>query len=59
LPNDFRQVSRAVNLGTALSRGGNDQLVSKFRTMAEQIAGVRREGSAKRGTILGLFSSKR
>jgi pilus assembly protein CpaE len=59
LPNDYRQVSRAVNLGTALSRGGNDQLVSRFRAMAEEIAGVRREGSAKRGTILGLFSSKR
>jgi pilus assembly protein CpaE len=58
LPNDFRQVSKAVNMGMALSRGHNDQLVSRFREMAEQIAGVRREGSGKRGTILGLFSSK-
>jgi Flp pilus assembly CpaE family ATPase len=58
LPNDFRQVSKAVNMGTALSRGPNDQLVSGYCHMAEQIAGVRREGSGKRGKILGLFSSK-
>ncbi|MGD1157186.1 MAG: hypothetical protein ABSA41_15325 [Terriglobia bacterium] len=58
LPNDFRQVSKAVNMGTALSHGHNDQLVSRLRTMAEQIAGVRRESAGKRGTILGLFSSK-
>jgi pilus assembly protein CpaE len=55
LPNDFRQVSKAVNMGTALSHGHNDQLVSRLRTMAEQIAGVRRESAGKRGTILGLF----
>jgi Flp pilus assembly CpaE family ATPase len=58
LPNDFKQVSKAVNMGTALSRGHNDQLVSKFRNMAEQIAGVRPESAGKHGTILSLFSSK-
>ena len=41
LPNDFKQVSRAVNMGAELARGQNDQLVQKFRSMAEQIAGVR------------------
>ena len=41
LPNDFKQVSRAVNMGAELARGQNDQLVQKFRSMAEQITGVR------------------
>ena len=47
LPNDFKQVSRAVNMGTELARGQNDQLVQKFRSMAEQITGVRRERHGK------------
>jgi Flp pilus assembly CpaE family ATPase len=55
LPNDFKQVSRAVNLGIELSRGQNDQLMQKFRHMAEQISGVRREDVEKRGSFLGLF----
>jgi Flp pilus assembly CpaE family ATPase len=55
LPNDFKQVSRAVNLGTELSPGQNNQLVQKFRHMAEQISGVRRDGVEKRESILGLF----
>ena len=59
LPNDYRQVSKAVNMGTALSRGQNDQLVQKFRSMAEEIAGIPREAPGKRGSILGLFSSKK
>jgi pilus assembly protein CpaE len=58
LPNDFRQVSRAVNMGTALSREDNDQLVQRFRGMAEQIAGIPRKIDEKRGSFLGLFSSK-
>jgi pilus assembly protein CpaE len=60
LPNDFKQVSRAVNQGTELSRGHNDRLVQKFRDMAEEISGVRREvAEEKRGSFLGLFSSKK
>ncbi len=60
LPNDFKQVSRAVNQGTELARGQNDQLLQKFLTMAEQVSGVRRENTEeKRGSFLGLFSSKR
>jgi Flp pilus assembly CpaE family ATPase len=58
LPNDFKQVSRAVNMGAELSRGQNDQLVQKFRSMAEQFTGVRRVVETKRGSFLGLFSSK-
>ena len=59
LPNDFKQVSRAVNMGTELSRGQHDQLVEKFRSMVEQLTGVRREGVEKRGSFLGLFSARK
>jgi pilus assembly protein CpaE len=61
LPNDFKQVSRAVNKGTELSPGHNDQLVEKFRIMAERISGVSREDAEeKRGSsFFGLFSSKK
>jgi Flp pilus assembly CpaE family ATPase len=60
LPNDFKQVSRAVNSGTELARGQGDQLMQRFRSMAEQLTGVRREGGVteKRGSFLGLFSGK-
>jgi pilus assembly protein CpaE len=58
LPNDFKQVSRAVNMGTELSRGQHDPLVKKFRSMAEQITGVSQTVEAKRGSFLGLFSGR-
>lgn len=58
LPNDFKQVSRAVNSGEELAHGPGGQLVQKFRDMAQQITGVPRESTAKRGSFLGLFSSK-
>ncbi|HXJ95128.1 MAG TPA: hypothetical protein VMT20_19990 [Terriglobia bacterium] len=57
LPNDFRQVSEAVNLGTALSRSGNDPLVSRFRKLALECAGVQQEPEGKRGALRGLFTS--
>jgi pilus assembly protein CpaE len=56
LPNDYKQVSRAVNMGTELLRGHNDQLVQKFRSLAEHAAGIKRQDTEKRGSILGLFS---
>jgi len=59
IPNDYKQVSRAVNMGIALTNGDNDQLVQKFRTMAEEISGLTREAPAKRSSFLGLFSPKR
>lgn len=58
LPNDFKQVSRAVNMGTELARGQNDHLIQKFRSLADQITGTRREPTEKRGAFLGLFSGK-
>jgi pilus assembly protein CpaE len=59
LPNDFKQVSRAVNMGSELSRGQNDQLVQKFRSMVEQITGVHRGEAEKPSSFLRLFSGKR
>jgi pilus assembly protein CpaE len=40
LPNDFRQVSEAVDLGVPLSRNHNDPLTTKFRQLASQLAGL-------------------
>lgn len=57
LPNDFRQVSEAVNLGTALSRSNSDPLVSKFRKLAFECAGLQQDQpESKRGALLGLFT---
>jgi pilus assembly protein CpaE len=58
LPNDYKAVSRAVNMGAELSKGQNDQLVQKFRGIAQQLTGVRPTVEAKRGNFLGLFSGK-
>jgi pilus assembly protein CpaE len=58
IPNDFRQVSTAVNLGAPLSRNSNDVLMSKFRQLASQLAGVSPAAAeTKRGSFLNLFSS--
>jgi pilus assembly protein CpaE len=40
LPNDFRQVSEAENLGITLSGNHNNVLVDKFRQLASQLTGV-------------------
>jgi pilus assembly protein CpaE len=62
LPNDFRQVSEAINQGTPLSRNHNNPLVATFRRIAGQLAGMAvgpaSPGStAKRKKTTGLFSS--
>ncbi len=58
LPNDFRQVSEAINLGTPLSRNHNNPLVSNFQQLASRLAGVSVVEQAKKGnTIFGLFSN--
>ena len=60
LPNDFKAVSRAVNMGAELSRGQNDQLVQKFRSIADQLSGGASTSTAepRKGSFLGLFSGK-
>ena len=40
LPNDFRQVSEAVNFGVPLSRNHNDQLTASLRRIAAVSAGI-------------------
>jgi pilus assembly protein CpaE len=46
LPNDFRQVSEATNVGVPLSKSQDDPLGSKFQQLAGQLAGI---PLAKRG----------
>jgi pilus assembly protein CpaE len=57
IPNDFPQVSMAVNLGSPLSSDRNDALLSGFRQMAYRLAGVSPAGETKRGSFFNLFSS--
>jgi pilus assembly protein CpaE len=60
LPNDYKAVSRAVNMGAELARGQNDHLVQKFRSIADQLTGAQPVAAEapKRGNFLGLFSGK-
>jgi len=55
LPNDFKQVSRAVNAGTELSHSQGDPLSQKFRSMANRLAGLEQPAEEKRGGFLGIF----
>jgi len=57
IPNDFRRVSMAVNLGAPLAWDHNDPLVSRFRQMASQLVGVSLAVEAKRGSFLNFLSS--
>jgi pilus assembly protein CpaE len=57
IPNDFRRVSMAVNLGAPLAWDHNDPLVSRFRQMASQLVGVSLVAEAKRGSIFNFLSS--
>jgi len=57
LPNDFRQVSQAANLGAPLSKNHNDPLTTKFRQIATQIAGIAPAAGEKRGALFNLFSA--
>ena len=57
IPNDFRRVSMAVNLGAPLSWDHNDPLVSRFRQMASQLVGVTLHSEKKSGSIFDFLSS--
>lgn len=57
IPNDFRRVSMAVNLGAPLAWDHNDPLVSRFRQMASQLVGVSLAVEEKRGSFLNFLSS--
>ena len=61
LPNDYPQVSEAVNLGMPLNRNHNNPLVARFRQLAVQLAGsgVAAPGSAAKERGLFSFFDKR
>jgi pilus assembly protein CpaE len=56
LPNDFKQVSEATNLGTPLGNTSHDPLVAKFRSLAYQVSGLTPE-ETKLGGVIKLFSA--
>jgi pilus assembly protein CpaE len=58
LPNDFRKVSDAVNLGTPLLENHNDVLNTRYRQLAAHVAGIEIDNVPRRGP-LGLFSFSR
>ena len=55
LPNDFRQVSEAMNMGVPLSGNHNNPLVAKFRQLATQLTGITPPPKEKRGGLGNLF----
>lgn len=56
LPNDYRQVSEATNLGVPLSGNHNNRLVSEFRQLASRLAGVGPAVRTKSHRFTTLFS---
>jgi len=61
LPNDFAQVSEAVNLGVPLSRNHNNPLVSRFQLLAAQLGGsaaASRPAKEARGGLFSFFQEK-
>ena len=55
LPNSFREVSAAMNLGTPLLEDHNDVLNARYRQLAAQVAGIE-IGNASKKDPLGRFS---
>jgi pilus assembly protein CpaE len=58
LPNDYRKVSEAGNLGTPLLENHNNVLHSRYRQLAAHVAGIELDTVSKKGP-LGLFSFSR
>lgn len=61
LPNDYRLVSGAVNLGAPVSANHSSLLAARFQQLAALLTGVDLARGPKRGALSGLFtfSSKR
>jgi len=58
LPNDFKQVSESINLGTPLNRNHNNPLVSNFQQLATRLTGITAIPQEKKAnTIFGMFSN--
>ncbi len=58
LPNDFRKVSDAINMGTPLQVNGSASLATRFAELAAQLTGMNPAWDAKRGGFTSLFSKK-
>jgi pilus assembly protein CpaE len=56
IPNGYRQVNEAVNLGTPLSGKQDNPLMLQFRNLAAQFAGLPVEVEEKRASVFSLFS---
>jgi pilus assembly protein CpaE len=61
IPNDYKQVSDAINMGTPLMGNHNNPLVSKFAQIAAQLTGAETSHKEEKsgGFNLFLFSSKK
>lgn len=60
LPNDYRKASLAVNLGMPFMENHNNFLNDRYREIAEKLAGIHEQPTAKkRGLELFSFSPKR
>ncbi len=57
LPNDFRQVSEAINSGVPLCRNHGDPLGAKFRELACRLTGITPPAEEKSGILSKLFPS--
>ncbi len=55
MPNDFRQVSTAVNLGTPLTANHNNPLVTRYRELAGQLSGIEPVRAVKKHSLTSLF----
>jgi pilus assembly protein CpaE len=58
IPNDFRLVSEAINMGVPLMANHNNPLTARFAQLAGQLAGVAAPGAreARSGGLANLFS---
>ncbi len=52
LPNDYRQVSEAINFGTPLAASSNNALLARYRKMAAELLGLE-SSDATRGPARG------
>jgi len=59
LPNDFRQVSEAVNMGTPLNRNYNSPLATQLRKLALQLGAAAVAAPPKKESFGGFFSFKK
>lgn len=59
LPNDFRKVSTAFNLGVPLMENHDNSLTNNYRALASLLTGVRPQSELKRGGLSTFFSNKR